>query len=185
MTDMPIKFAFSEAKAIEALAFIARERPGFTPLYISKILFFAEKWHLNRFGRPIIADTYIAMPRGPVPSTIKNYIDSNWDWVEEPQSLSDAIQIDRSKNLARLMPGNRAPNLSLLSESDIDCLREAIKFCAGRTPDELSALTHFEKAWRSAEPNRAMDYADFIDDDNPHKDEILTLAQENATYGVL
>ena len=63
-SPMAIKFAFSDSKALEALAFIASMRPGFTPLFVSKVLFFAEKWHINRYGRPIIADTYIAMVLG-------------------------------------------------------------------------------------------------------------------------
>lgn len=79
---MALKFPFHETKALEVLAFIAKTSPGLTPLFVSKILFFAEKWHLNRYGRPIIGDTYIAMPRGPVPSAIKNYIDHNWDFPD-------------------------------------------------------------------------------------------------------
>jgi uncharacterized phage-associated protein len=182
---MSLKFAFSEAKAIEALAFVAREHPGLTPLYVAKVLFYAEKWHLNRYGRPILADTYIAMPLGPVPSTVKNFIDGNWEWVEKPERLDEAITIDRSRRLPRLMPGKLADDLSTLSESDIQCLSEAIAFCKDKTPEELSALTHFERAWQEADANRAMDYALFIDDDNPHREEILQMARENAAYGVL
>jgi uncharacterized phage-associated protein len=182
---MPLKFAFNEAKALEALAFIAREHPGFTPFYVSKVLFFAEKWHLNKFARPIIADTYIAMPRGPVPSTVKNYLDENWEWLPEPDGLEEAVKIDRSGRFPRLMPVEGHADNGLLSASDMACLRDAIKHCKDKSPDELSHLTHFEKAWKSAEANRAMDYADFIDDDNPHKGEILRIAKENAAYAIL
>ena len=186
-TAMPIKmkFAFNEAKALEALAFIAKERPGFTPLYVSKVLFFAEKWHLNRFARPIIADTYIAMPMGPVPSTIKNYLDANWQWLREPEGFAEAVKIDRTGAFPALMPIEGRVAIGFLSPSDIDCLLEAIAYCKDNTPDELSNITHFEKAWKSAEVNRAMDYADFVDDDNPNKDEILRIAQENAAYAIL
>ena len=180
-----LKFAFSEAKAIETLAFIANESPGLTPFYVAKVCFYAEKWHFNRYGRPILADTYIAMPRGPVPSTIKNFLDGKWDWVEKPQDLDDAVSIDRTQKWARLFKGKRAPNMALLSQTDIDCLKEAIHFCTSKSPSELSTMTHYEKSWASAEPNRAMDYADFIDDDNPHKAEIAEMAKVNSAYGVL
>ncbi len=182
---MSLKFAFNEAKAIEALAYIASRHAGFTPFFVSKILFFAEKWHLNRYGRPIMADTYVAMPRGPVPSTVKNFIDGNWNWVEEPEGLAEAVSFQRNTGPARLNPGRREPNLDLLSESDIECLGEAIDFCACRTLGVLSNLTHFEKAWAEADPNQAMDYENFVDDDNPNKDEILEIARETAAYGVL
>lgn len=182
---MPLKFAFNEAKALEVLAFIAREQEGLTPFYISKILFFAEKWHLNHYGRPIIADTYIAMPMGPVPSAVKNYIDQNWEWMPEPEGFNQAIAIDRTRSYPRLMRGSSTDDLNMLSHSDVECLREAILFCRDKTPDELSKITHFEKAWREAEANRAMDYEDFIDDDNPNKEAILKMAEENAAYAIL
>jgi hypothetical protein len=180
-----MKFAFSEDKALEALAFIASRRPDLTPLYIAKILFYAEKWHLNRYGRPIIADTYIAMPKGPVPSTVKDYIEQNWYWTDRPEEFEKAITIDRSGYLPRLQPGTRSPNLLLLSASDIECLNEAISFCASKAPSELSRLAHLEKAWQNAPANGPMSYSDFVDDDNPHRDEILSIANEIAACGVL
>jgi uncharacterized phage-associated protein len=180
-----IKFAFSEAKALSALAFVARERPGLTAFFVSKIFYVAEKLHVNRYGRPIVADTYIAMTQGPVPSTIKNYIDGRWDWVSEPEGIRDAFIMERGRGLPKLMPGNREAAVEHLSDTDIECLREAIAFCADKSPDELSLITHQDKAWANAEANRAMDYADFIDDDNPHRNDILRMVQESAAYGVL
>lgn len=182
---MAIKFAFHESKAIEALALIAELQPGMTPLYVSKTLFFAEKWHINKYGRPILADTYIAMPRGPVPSTVKNFIDHKWDWVAKPEELDAAVLFDRSKGWARLMPGSRKANMELLSATDIECLAEAVSFCKDKKPDELSQITHQEKAWLQADTNAPMDYELFIDDDNPHRDEILSMVKEVAACGVL
>lgn len=181
----PLKFPFSETKAIEALAFIAQECPGLSALYVSKVLFFAEKWHLNRYGRPILADTYIAMPKGPVPSTVKNFIDHKWDWVDEPESFRAAVKIVSDRGLRRLVAGSRPPNLSVLSKSDIECLKESIAFCKDKQASELSNITHMDKAWILAAQNGPMDYADFVDDENPNKEEILVLASENAFCGIL
>jgi uncharacterized phage-associated protein len=93
MASAKIMFAFSEAKAFAALAYVASVRPGLTPFYVSKVFYFAEKWHVNQYGRPIVADTYIAMTEGPVPSTIKNYIDANGYWVSEPEELGSAFSM--------------------------------------------------------------------------------------------
>ncbi len=182
---MTLKFPFYEKKAVEALAYIAQVRSGLTPLYVSKILFYAEKRHLNQYGRPILADTYIAMPMGPVPSTVKNFIDHNWDWIPKPEEFDSAVVIDRTKGLSRLMPGKRKPDLSVLSQTDVECLDQAIAFCADMSASELSRITHAEKAWLAAGANQPMDYEMFIDDDNPHKDEILSMAREIAVHGVL
>jgi hypothetical protein len=97
---------------------------------------------LNRYGRPIIADTYIAMQRGPVPSTIKNYIDERWNWVGKPDGFDDVVVLDGRQGLKRLYPGAQKPDFKLLSRSDIKCLDEAIAFCEDKTADELSAITH-------------------------------------------
>jgi len=180
-----LKFAFSEAKAMAALGLIAKVRPGLTPLFVSKILFFAEKWHINRYGRPIIADTYIAMPRGPVPSTVKNFIDENWKWVDKPERFEDFIGIDNRDSLRRLIPGVKEPDLSLLSGTDVDCITDAVKFCDGKTADELSEITHFEKSWRRVPVNSPMNFEDFIDDDNAHKEDILLEMYDTAASGVL
>ena len=182
---MAIKFPFHEGKAIEALAFIAHLRPGLTPLFVSKILFYAEKWHLNRYGRPIIGDTYIAMPQGPVPSVVKDYIDQKWDWVHKPEAYDEAITVQRHAGLLRLLPGQRAPNLDALSESDIECLRDAFEFCRDKESDELSLLTHQEKAYLLAQANGPMDYEHFIDDDNPQHATVVARAKRVAAYGVL
>jgi uncharacterized phage-associated protein len=180
-----VKFSFSEAKALAALALIAEKHPGLTPLYVAKIMYFAERSHINRYGRPICADDYIAMPQGPVPSTIKNFIDQNWNWVQKPEAIEDAIQIDNSSRYARLMPGKKTLDVSALSETDQECICEAIEFCVKKRPEELSAITHRHAAWRQANRNRSMDYRLFVDDDNPHKDEIIEMLEENAICAVL
>jgi len=180
-----LKFAFSERKALEALAFVAREHPGLTPLYVAKVFFYAEKWHLNRYGRPIVADTYIAMPKGPVPSTIKNFLDEKWNWVDRPDEIHEAITVDRSGWLPRLNSGDPDFALTHLSESDKECLRAAIAFCADKSSQTLSDMTHFEKSWLSAGLNAPMNYLDFIDDYNEFRDEIIAMAYENAACGVI
>lgn len=184
-TAAKIKFAFSEGKALAALAFVAKRRPGLTPFYVSKIFYVAEKQHVNRYGRPIVADTYIAMTEGPVPSTIKNYIDENWYWVSQPENLSEAFTLSRGKGPPQLMPGTENPKTEYLSESDMECLLDAIAFCEGKTTDELSFITHLHKAWANAETNQPMNYADFVDDDNPNRAQILETLEESAAHAVL
>lgn len=176
-----LKFKFDEKKGLEALTYVAQQWPDVTAFYASKVIFFAEKEHLNRYARPIIGDTFIAMTNGPVPSTIYNFIEGNLDQAEDPESIVDALSIthDRySKVSAR-----RDPDLDFLSESDIECLSNAIKFCRGKGFGNLSHISHQERAWREASTNAPMDYEAMIDAENG--EEVIEDAREFAAYGVM
>lgn len=178
---MPLRFKFDENKGREALAHIASKWPQVTVYFASKALFFAEKAHLNRHGRPIVADTFIAMPIGPVPSTLYDLLKSEFGLAGDPEAFEAAID---TKYYPRLAP-KRQPEPGVLSESDVECLDEAIEFCRRRGFGHLSQLTHHEKAWAEARTNGPMDYEFFIDEDNPNRKAILEDARAFAAYGVL
>jgi uncharacterized phage-associated protein len=186
---MTIRFKFSEEKALEALCWIARKWPGITPFYVAKVMFYAEKRHLNTYGRPIIADTFIAMKNGPVPSTIRDFIQGNYMFSPIAREIHAAINVDRRKHHYGEVHASREPDLGMLSASDIECLDEALNYCRpnGRPLSfaVLSNGTHLDRAWLNASLNQAMDYADFIDEDNPHRDEIVEMAHQHAAHGVL
>jgi hypothetical protein len=183
MNDHFLRFKFDERKGLEALIYMASNWPGITPFYASKVLFFAEKTHMNRHGRPIVADTFIAMENGPVPSNIYDMIKGNLDFIGDPAAVVAALAVH--KNGSRAVTAKRPPDLNLLSSSDIECLDEAIKFCRDRPFHILSEYTHKQRAWIEAELNGPMDYEALIDEENEHRDELLTEAREFAAYGVL
>jgi hypothetical protein len=57
---MSIQFNMNTQKAIESVLWIIHN--GESNMYnIWKILFSAEKYHLNKYGRPITGDKYVAM----------------------------------------------------------------------------------------------------------------------------
>lgn len=178
-----LRFQFDEQKAVEVLAYMAGRWPGITQFYAAKVLFFAEKKHLNRYCRPIVADTFIAMPNGPVPGTLYDFIKGNLDQAGDPQAILDAIEVDQGRY--KQVRAKRPADLSFLSDSDVECLEEAIRFCHGKKFDELSQITHRERAWQEAPQNGPMDYEALIDEDNPNRDAVLEQAREFAAYGVL
>jgi hypothetical protein len=182
---MAIHFQFDETKAVETLAYIATRWPGVTTFYASKILFFAEKLHLNRYGRPIVADTFIAMPNGPVPSTIYDFIEGKLDQAGDPEAITRAIEVERGRYAH--IKALRSADADALSPSDVECLGEAIGLCREHEHSfkALSNRTRQERAYLEAPNNGPMDYEAFIDDDNPHRAELLDEAREFAAYGVL
>lgn len=176
-----LRFQFDEKKGVEALTYIASKWPGITAFYAAKVLFFAEKWHLNRYARPVVGDTFIAMPNGPVPSTIYDFIKGRLDQAGDPDAIMAALLIERDPYPR--VAAQREPDMDVLSPSDVECLDEAIEFCRGRGFGALSNLTHLERAWMAAPVNGPMDYEHMIEGDD--RDAILAEAEEFAAYGVL
>lgn len=185
MSKEILRFQFSEKKGIEALTYIASKWEDVSAFYAAKILYFAEKQHLNKYARPIVADTFVAMPYGPVPSTLYDFIKGELSMAENPAALQSALQISGSGSGTRALRARREADVEALSESDIECLDFALEHCRHRGFGLLSQLTHQEKAWSEAPQNGPMNYSDMIDDDNPRRTEILNEAKEFAAYGVM
>jgi uncharacterized phage-associated protein len=179
-----IKFQFDEKKGVEALTYIASVWPNITLFFASKVLFFAEKKHLNKYARPIVADTFIAMTNGPVPSTLYDFLKGKLAAAGDPEAILAAISVQKDDGYPRIS-ARRPANLDVLSQSDIECLDAAIQYCRGERFDTLSHRTHQERAWKEAPENGAMDYEKFVDGDNPNREAILAEAREFAVYGVL
>src|SRR5947209_4648782 len=66
-------FSFSHRKATQTLNFFARQAGGsLNKMKALKLVYFADRYHLRRFGRPVVGDEYLAMTYGPVPSGTKD-----------------------------------------------------------------------------------------------------------------
>lgn len=176
-----LRFQFDESKGVEALTYIASRWPGLTAFYASKILFFAEKAHINRYSRPIVGDTFIAMPNGPVPSTLYDFIKGRLAEAGDPEAIISALRIEQTPYPT--LTAHREADFDKLSPTDVECLDEAIQFCRPKRFGTLSGLTHQEKAWANAPVNGPMDYADLIEGDD--REILLNEAREFAAYGVL
>lgn len=178
---MTIRFKFNEEKAVEAMVYIASKSPSVTAFYMSKIFYFAEKTHLNKYGRPIVADTFYAMSNGPVPSAIYDFIKGDFDKSGNPKLIVDSLTF--GNNRYREMNAKRKPNLEVLSLSDLECLDEAIAFCSDKKFTYLSRITHNDDAWKMVELNDPMDYFLMIERDSREK--MREELEEFALYGVL
>jgi uncharacterized phage-associated protein len=174
-----IRFNFNEAKAREAVVYVAKKwETGITPFFLAKVIFFADRDHLRKYGRPVTGDTYFAMGDGPVPSRIYDMVKGNLDLFGDPEAIDDAIRVDTNAKYRRVY-AKRDPDLDLFSETDITELNAATKFCKDRSFAILSELTHQERAWREAVDNGPMNLELLVDEDQ--REEV----RETAAYVVL
>ena len=179
---MPIKFKANHQKIIEAITWIARRLPGSSRYIILKALFYADKFHLQKYGRPVTGDTYIKMVAGPVASLAYDLIKRN-DYL--PLELLTAADnaFDSAKSCSKYPPveAKRVPDMEWFSETDIECLEAAAVLCSDKGFSALKDATHQEAAWLAAPMNGEMDFALFLDEDVPNREELLEYIAETAS----
>lgn len=78
---------------------------------------------------------------------------------------------------------DRASNIRLLSESDVEALEWAVEKAADLSFDELVELTHADPAYIAANGGR-MRYEDLLDADDPRYHEKAADLEETARYAV-
>jgi len=140
-------------KAVEVLLYVTkRARNMYNAL---KVLYFADKQHLAKYGRLIYGDSYVAMKLGPVPSAAYDIVkDASGDGLyPTPVPAEKLFLVDRHHN--RISP-RREADLDRLSESEIECLDAAIEQY-GRLPlGALKKISHEDEAFRASDENDFM-----------------------------
>lgn len=186
-----ISFPFNTRKAVEVIAWLVNEKPGVDLYTIVKVLYYADKDHLQRYGRPVIGDRYFAMEHGMVPSIVYDALSAQGMYGNDLRDvLSEAIET-RIEEFPTYYPRREADE-DLLSGSDMRCLRAALDKCAGLSFNQLKRLAHNERAyavaWRS-KPSQAeavpMDYELIIDEDHEKRELLLRQLGETAPYMAL
>jgi len=147
-------FKFDPEKAVEVILYIASRAPVRNIYRVLKLLYFADKAHLEQYGRFICGDSYVAMKSGPVPSGTYDIIrhirgDGIYSFAEHARH---AFAVHENHQISPL----RDPDLTFFSESDLECLDLAVKEYGALSGAQLKRLSH-DQACRAADEN------DFID----------------------
>ncbi len=147
----------NQGRIVEAILFIVAEacerKIAVTQYDIVKSLFLADRAHLNKYGRPITFDNYVAMEHGPVPSTAYNFLKEDARALRKygdvlPWSRTKAP--DLGKSCFRYCAPKRAPNEDVLSPSDLDELRSALTIVKALGFAQIRRLTHEDQAYLDA-----------------------------------
>lgn len=136
---------------MEGIDAVARALPGVTQYYVGKIFYFADKEHFLDWGRPISGDRYVAMPHGPVPSNIYDYLKEDSGEPDEIlDELTSRVSIATDGNKRRVYSRNRN-DLNHLSGTDVEYLTNATLKYGHMSFGELKQLSHQESAYVEAE----------------------------------
>lgn len=137
-------------KTVEALLYLM-ELAGEKRLdqyKLGKALFFADREHLNAFGRPITFCNYAAMKDGPVPSEAYSLLKG------EPIKGAEQIEtpwqaLNLRDNIFNYVP-ERVANRRKLSVSDLETLETAYEFVKDKSFGEIRNVTHDDGAYSEA-----------------------------------
>ena len=170
-------FRFDPEKAHQAILFVAKSLPGADFHRISKIIYFADKDHLQKHGRLICGDTYVAMKHGPVPSGVYDILKAvrGDGFCEHAERAQNAFEVRSSYTVVPKVD----VDLDVFSKSDIECLTAAVKQYGYLNFSRLAELSH-DKAWESADENEIIDVEQIIAT-LPDGPALLEYLQERST----
>lgn len=151
---------FRKEVALQAILYIAQKVERKDIYKICKILYFADREHLSRYGRSITGDTYIAMAFGPVPSKVDDIFKAVRGDSYFSDCAGDLKEYFEFVNWFIIKPKKEA-DLDYLSATDIECLDGAIALCKDKDFVELTNLSH-DLAWQNTQRDRAMSVKDII-----------------------
>lgn len=138
-------FIFDPQKSTQVLNYFAIQEGGqINKMKALKLVYFADRYHLRKYGRLITNDNYVAMQHGPVPSATKDIAESN-DYLDDATKSYSREFVRPSGNL-RLKTTNEVDE-SILSASDLEALQFAWDTFGSLTQFELRDLTHSYPEW--------------------------------------
>ena len=163
-----LHFNFDYLKATQALDYFAIEEGGqINKMKVLKLVYFADRYHLRKYGRMITNDNYFAMEHGPVPSTTKDIAESN-DYLDETIKAYSQGFIEPIDNLT--LKAKSKLDKSALSDSDLEALKFSWDTFGHLDQFELRDLTHFYPEWLRVKDHLAsmsclpMNLLDFLKD---------------------
>jgi hypothetical protein len=153
-----IKFKFNKQKSIETVLYlISKSGKNTYDLYkIVKMIFEADKYHLNHYMRPVTGDHFVSMAKGIVPSNI-------YDLCKVKDSKAPFY-----RKSPRIIIANRVADCNYLSESDIEALDQAYDKLSPLTFGQICDKNHAENpAWGKnyiEGSSKRIDFTQIIDD---------------------
>lgn len=148
---------FDSEKALEAILYVASKAPIADVYHVGKILYFADRAHLEQYGRMICGDTYHAMKDGPVACgtyDVMKIARGDGQYVPAgitPQEIQKSLSVKGWISVKPL----REPDEDFFSDSDLACIDEAIEKYGNMSFEEIREISH-DAAWNAVDRNAVM-----------------------------
>ena len=175
------KFDIETAKAV--MLYISRKIGRADLMRLFKILYFAEKKHLTKWGDLIVNDTYVAMKNGPVPSILYDlfkgirgdgFRNIRYDVFYRAFSMEEGYYVVPLE----------FPDMDYLSRANIEALDESIHENKDADFQSLSKKSH-DLAWNNADRNDKMNFIDIAKAGGASNDMVEYILEERELSEIL
>jgi hypothetical protein len=180
-----LSYKFDFEKFVAALTYMAMKVNDLTKLRAAKLFYFADKYHLTTYGRPIIGDWYVRMDHGPVPSQSLDLMNELIvpfviRGVKRPtlEAMQQFLEVDSTGRQPRFR-ARKPLDESVLSDSDVEALDKSIALFGKAPITRVWNAGHNERSWRDTLPLQQIDYRLFFDDSSAEQKELLALIEED------
>jgi hypothetical protein len=175
--SIKIRFPFDPPKGLAMLEHLLNLVGGsYNYMALLKLAFLADRYHVRSYARPVSMDEYYALKLGPVPSNLKDIVDTERFFPENFHFVGEFRVELKDSNI----------DIAQFSRTDIEAMQFAVeKFGKLGARDEffLANLTHAYPEWdkyrerfaRSAHGREEMDYCDFLLNANPEHPDFVKL----------
>ncbi len=162
-----MKLEFDHKKATQAINFFAQKEGGqIDKLKVIKLIWLADRYHLRKYGRPIVNDSYYAMKLGPVGSAVKDLSGFNVCDAVEEKYLKEYLNSDKTNRINSI----KKIDDEVFSDTDLEALENIYKEYGEYQASQLVNISHEFPEWKKFEKildsksntREAMSYSDFF-----------------------
>ncbi len=168
-------------KATEALLFFCEKSKGkIDKMKALKLVYFADRMHLRRFGRTILSGDYFGMYHGPVHSEARDVIEkTQLNDPDEESYVEERLRRDDDEVVVAENAGFSRDNPAF-SDSEVDVMEEVWQVFGRYHQLKLREITHLYPEWkkkgqtlRRDNKRFRMNLLDFFDNPEPESLDIL------------
>ena len=160
--------SYDDLKKINVLRYIISKKVN-NKINILKVVYMANKYHLQRYGREVVEDRYRAMEYGPVPFSIYDILKQ----IANEGIYNNAIDFSRmfsSMNNGLCYESNEKADFNYLSETDKECLDQAVNVLNHRGVDLAEERVSRDQAYSATRRNEEIPFVQIVKSLPNHKD---------------
>jgi uncharacterized phage-associated protein len=156
-----MKIPISKLKAIILFFGNCTDTKFLGKVKLMKLFYFIDFLHVKKYGVPITYDTYVNLEHGPIPSAIKNLVDTASDDIDN-SILSDIIKFETppGTNMSRVIPlgSFTKKEEKLFSNTELEILKEVCARFSDSNTKTIEDASHREAPWRETKLLETISY---------------------------